>query len=122
MIIIVSLFALQSFWSAVSSIMSEILHPKEAAEPDSQESCTQSWAQSCGTIPTIFYFCSNSIRLVKASVVVLQVVVNFNSVLVFFYIIIIFIFLFLPYIVNFYQWNKHFCTRIFFLHIENPAY
>lgn len=36
----------ESFWSAVSSIMSEILHPKEP-EDDSQESSTQSWAQSC---------------------------------------------------------------------------
>lgn len=41
-------FPSQSFWSAVSSIMSEILHPKES-ESDSQESCAQSWVQSCGT-------------------------------------------------------------------------
>lgn len=37
----------QSFWSAVSSIMSEILYPKES-EPDSQDSTVQPWAQSCG--------------------------------------------------------------------------
>ncbi|XP_066028279.1 protein MMS22-like isoform X2 [Pocillopora verrucosa] len=51
---------LESFWSAVSSIMSEILYPKES-EPDSQDSTVQPWAQSCAppdfTVKTPVNFC-----------------------------------------------------------------
>ncbi|XP_068755501.1 protein MMS22-like [Montipora capricornis] len=50
----------ESFWLAVSSIMSEILHPKET-ETDSQEYCAEDWARSCAppgvTIKTPVGFC-----------------------------------------------------------------
>ncbi|PFX34580.1 Protein MMS22-like [Stylophora pistillata] len=51
---------LESFWSAVSSIMSEILNPKES-EPDSQDSTAQPWVESCAppgfTVKTPVNFC-----------------------------------------------------------------
>lgn len=52
--------SVESFWSAVSSIMSEILHPKET-ETDSQESSSQDCARSCAppgfTVRTPVGFC-----------------------------------------------------------------